>query len=111
MTKNIELLKEAKAWLKRKSGPDEIVRVVPDIENNDAVKAYNLYAAYEENPDHMGRILFESERFSELLLSKLIRLLIYPNVIHIHIGRQEVFVYRLPREIAPYSQVDDYKEW
>jgi hypothetical protein len=63
MTKNIELLKEAKAWLKRKSGPDEIVRVVPDIENNDAVKAYHLYAAYEENPDHMGRILFDAQGY------------------------------------------------
>jgi hypothetical protein len=63
MIKNIELLKEAKAWLKHKNGPDEIVRVVPDIGNEMAVHSYNLYTAFDENPDYLGRILFDTQGY------------------------------------------------
>lgn len=55
----MEFINEAKAWIKRKSGPNEIVRIVPAIENNGAAKSYHLYAAYEEDPDYLGRILFD----------------------------------------------------
>jgi hypothetical protein len=53
---------EAKAWVKRKSGPDEIVRVVPDEENG-VIRSYNLYSAFEERPDDLGRILFDAQGY------------------------------------------------
>jgi hypothetical protein len=55
----IKLEKEAKAWLRRKKGPDEIIRVIPAIENYGTVTAYHLYPAFEENPDCLGSILFD----------------------------------------------------
>jgi hypothetical protein len=60
---NINLIKEAKAWIKRKSGPGGIVRVVPDTENEGAVVACKLYTAYDESPDYLGRILFDVQGY------------------------------------------------
>jgi hypothetical protein len=54
---------EAKAWVKRKSYPDEIIRIVYDGESNAAGPTYKLYVAYDENPDCLGRILFDAEGF------------------------------------------------
>jgi len=61
--RNIELTREAKAWVKRQNGPDEIVRIVPDIENNTKVTCYNLYTAFDEKPDYLGRILFDEQGY------------------------------------------------
>ncbi|MGZ3765909.1 MAG: hypothetical protein ACXVB0_02490 [Mucilaginibacter sp.] len=63
MMKNIELSKEAKAWVKRKTGPDEIIRVVPDILNKSKVLCYDLYTAFDEQPDYLGRILFDAQGY------------------------------------------------
>lgn len=63
MVKNIELLKEAKAWVKRTNGPDEIIRIVPDEPNRYAASSYSLYTAFDENPDHLGRILFDADGY------------------------------------------------
>lgn len=63
MVKNIELLKEAKAWVKRQNGPDEIIRIVPDIPNMYAASSYSLYTAFDETPDYLGRILFDAEGY------------------------------------------------
>jgi len=63
MTKNLELTKEAKAWVKRKNGPDEIIRVVRDIENKNKVLSFSLYSAFDENPDYLGRILFDAQNY------------------------------------------------
>ena len=63
MTRNLELTKEAKAWIKRKSGPDEIIRVVRDIENKNRVLSYSLYSAFDEKPDYLGRILFDAQNY------------------------------------------------
>lgn len=49
------------AWLKRKSGPDEVVSVIPDTECRDAAAAYNLYTAYEN--ECLGRILFDEQGY------------------------------------------------
>lgn len=49
------------AWLKRKSGPDEVVSVIPDMECKDAALVYDLYSAYEM--DYLGRILFDNEGY------------------------------------------------
>ncbi|MDP9078592.1 MAG: hypothetical protein M3O71_14265 [Bacteroidota bacterium] len=66
------LLKEARAWVKRRRGPDEIVRVVPDIEDYGKPPAYKLYVAYgtntkdlpdEKNPDYLGKILFDLQGY------------------------------------------------
>jgi hypothetical protein len=63
MVKNIELLKETKAWVKRKNGPDEIIRIVPDIPDKYEVPGYNLYTAFDETPDYLGRILFDLQGY------------------------------------------------
>jgi hypothetical protein len=63
ITGNINLDKEAKAWVKPKKGPGQIVRVVPDLENNGTVLAYKLYTAYDEHPDDLGRILFDAQGY------------------------------------------------
>jgi hypothetical protein len=63
MTKNIELMTEAKAWVKRQNGPDEIVRIVPALESKSKVLIYNLYTAFEERPDYLGRILFDEQGY------------------------------------------------
>jgi len=66
------LIRQAKAWIKRKTGPGEIVRIVPQIENTGKVMCYKLYIAYgtlqddlpdEKNPDYLGRILFDTEGY------------------------------------------------
>jgi hypothetical protein len=59
MMENTHLVKDAKAWVKRKSGPDEIVRIVADTANNENAQRYLLYTAFDENPDSMGKILFD----------------------------------------------------
>ena len=63
MTRNIELTTEAKAWVKRKNGPDEIIRVIPELENQGSVSCYNLYTAFDNNPDYLGRILFDAQGY------------------------------------------------
>jgi len=59
----MELLNEAKAWIKRKNGPDEVIRVILDVENKEPVTSYLLYTAYEQTPDYLGRILFDQQGF------------------------------------------------
>ncbi|WP_259065697.1 hypothetical protein HDF24_02605 [Mucilaginibacter sp. X4EP1] len=63
MVNNIYLTGEAKAWLKRKNNPDEVVRIVLDAENKESVTSYQLYTAYEANPDYLGRILFDANGY------------------------------------------------
>jgi len=60
---NAYLTNEAKAWLKRKNGPDEVIRILLDLENKDAAFCYDLYTAYDAEPDYMGRILFDAQGF------------------------------------------------
>jgi hypothetical protein len=57
------LTREAKAFVKRKSGPDEVVRVVPDPTHKKAAQCYQLYTAFEERPDDLGCILFDAQGF------------------------------------------------
>ncbi|MDP9047523.1 MAG: hypothetical protein M3N14_05255 [Bacteroidota bacterium] len=57
------LTQEAKAWVKRKHGPDEIVRVVPDVAKSGTVFCYQLYTAFDQNPDDLGRVLFDAEGY------------------------------------------------
>ena len=51
------------AWLKRKKRPDEIVRIVHDTESTDAALVYQVYTAFEIEPDHLGWILFDAEGY------------------------------------------------
>ena len=48
---NTNLTSEAKAWVKRRAGTDEIVRVVPDMENG--MLSYRLYIAYGARYDNL----------------------------------------------------------
>jgi len=57
---NTYLFTEAKAWVKRKHGPDEVVKIIPHTEDN--VICYELFVAYD-NPDYLGRILFDTEGY------------------------------------------------
>jgi hypothetical protein len=36
---------------------------VPDITANGPVRAYHLYVAYEQDPDYLGRILFDAQGY------------------------------------------------
>jgi hypothetical protein len=63
MMKNMEFTREVKAWVKRKIGPDEIVRIVPDMERRGAVQSYELYTAFDERPNYLGRILFDAQGY------------------------------------------------
>ena len=63
MSNNSYLVNGARAWVKRKNGPDEVVRIVLDTENKDAALCYCLFTAYDEKPDYLGRILFDSQGY------------------------------------------------
>jgi len=63
MMKNTGLVTEAKVWLKHKDGPGEIIRVALDAGIGSSTIAYNLYNAFEDNPDYLGRILFDAEGY------------------------------------------------
>ena len=56
------LTKEANAWVKRKAGPDEVVKIVPGDETDGRVFCYELFVAYDE-PTYLGRILFDAEGY------------------------------------------------
>lgn len=62
MKKNAELTTEVKAYIKRKQGSDEIVRVIP-VGLEGAVEVYELYTAFEDRPDYLGRILFDAQGY------------------------------------------------
>ena len=49
------------AWLKRKNGPDEVIKVIPDAVCTDAALVYDLYIAFDEAC--LGRILFDKEGY------------------------------------------------
>lgn len=57
------LLNEARAWVKRLNRPDEVLRIILDAQCRDAVLCYLLYTAYDENPDYLGRVLFDAEGY------------------------------------------------
>lgn len=63
MMNNAYLINDARAWVKRKNGPDEVVRIILDLENSNAVLSYLLYTAYDENPEYWGRILFDAQGY------------------------------------------------
>jgi hypothetical protein len=63
MIQHTYLDKEAKAWVKRNSGPDEIIRVVPDLMFKGKGLCYQLYTSFDQNPDDMGRVLFDTEGY------------------------------------------------
>ncbi|HEY8930044.1 MAG TPA: hypothetical protein VIM55_12675 [Mucilaginibacter sp.] len=63
MMRNTYLTNEAKAWIKRKNGPDEVVRVVLDTNSTERVTAYELYVAYDNDPEYLGRILFDTQGY------------------------------------------------
>ncbi|MGY4536139.1 hypothetical protein ACVW0P_000533 [Mucilaginibacter sp. UYNi724] len=63
MINNAYLINDARAWVKRKNGPDEVVRIILDLESRDAALCYLLYTAYHKEPDYLGRILFDIEGY------------------------------------------------
>jgi len=57
------LVNNVRAWVRRKKGPDEVVRIVMDQESKDAAICYQLFTAYEASPDYLGRILFDAQGY------------------------------------------------
>ncbi len=57
------LTKEVKAWIKRKNGPDEILRVVPSWSSKEKIFRYRLLYAYAEKTEDLGCILFDAEGY------------------------------------------------
>ena len=60
---NTHFNSEAKAWIKRNNGPDEVVRVILDADNGEPVTSFLIYTAYQEPSDYLGRILFDSNGY------------------------------------------------
>lgn len=63
MRNNSLLFTEGKAWIKRRNAPGEVVRVIPDLESNGRITAYQLYTAFEHDPGYLGQILFDNEGY------------------------------------------------
>jgi hypothetical protein len=63
MLKNTFLITETKVWIKRKNGAGEIIRVMLDPSAGSKVIAYNLYNAFNERSDYLGRILFDAKGY------------------------------------------------
>jgi len=57
------LTKESKIWLKRRSDQVMIVQIVPDSQNENGIPNYGLFEAFDEQPEYLGCILFDSERY------------------------------------------------
>ena len=63
MINNAFLVRDARAWVKRQLGPDEVLSIRLDAECKDAALVFMLFTAYEANPDYLGRILFDTHGF------------------------------------------------
>lgn len=63
MINNVFLVKDARAWVKRQQGPDEVISIRKDERCEDATAVFELYTAYEANPDYLGRILFDAQKY------------------------------------------------
>ncbi|WP_419702012.1 hypothetical protein [Mucilaginibacter sp. NFX135] len=63
MTTHSYLTREAKAFVKRINGPDEIIRVVPGNPPGKVAQCYQLYTAFDEKPDDLGCILFDEQGY------------------------------------------------
>jgi hypothetical protein len=63
MLKNTFLITETKVWVKRKNGAGEIIRVVLDPDAGTKIIAYNLYNAFDEHTEYLGRILFDAKGY------------------------------------------------
>ncbi|WP_143013886.1 hypothetical protein [Mucilaginibacter sp. OK268] len=63
MTMYSYLTREAKAFVKRINGPDEVVRIIPDRFYQKAAQCYRLYTAFDEDPDELGCILFDAQGY------------------------------------------------
>jgi hypothetical protein len=50
------LIREAKVWVKRKNGPNEVVRIIPAIQNEGRVTSYELFVAYDY-PEYLRSLL------------------------------------------------------
>ena len=63
MTANSYLTREAKAFVKRKNGPAEVIRIIPDRFHPRAAQCYRLHTAFDEDPEELGCILFDAQGY------------------------------------------------
>lgn len=62
MMHNQNLIIEAKAWIKRERGSNEILKVIGITESSGAI-SYELFTAYSEDSNYFGRILFDTQGY------------------------------------------------
>jgi hypothetical protein len=48
------------AFVKRKNGPDEVIRIIPGRFHPKAAQCYRLYTAFDEYSEELGCILFDA---------------------------------------------------
>lgn len=53
---------EAKAWLNRRNGSSEVIRIVPAYAPV-GHQSYELYTAYDQTNEALGRILFDTQGY------------------------------------------------
>ena len=63
ITEKIYLLKEAKTWVRRQRGPGYFISIVPDMEDTSEILAYSLFVAYDQEPESLGKILFDAQGY------------------------------------------------
>lgn len=59
----IYLETEGRAWLKFRDGSQQVISILPDHEQTFSAQCYELYTAYDKEPDYLGRILFDEAGF------------------------------------------------
>ena len=53
---------EAKAWLNRRDGSSEVIRVIPSYAPEGS-QCYELFTAYDQIGENLGRILFDVQGY------------------------------------------------
>ncbi|WP_311947205.1 hypothetical protein [Mucilaginibacter terrae] len=57
------LTRESKIWLKRRSDQVMIVQIIPDSQSKNIIPNYALFEAFDEQPEYLGCILFDSNGY------------------------------------------------
>ncbi|MEN0053146.1 MAG: hypothetical protein AAGC65_05735 [Mucilaginibacter sp.] len=62
LTVKIYLRGEAKIWLNRRNGASEVIRIIPAYAPA-GHQSYELYTAYDQTGENLGRILFDAQGY------------------------------------------------
>ena len=59
----MQLTGKAKAFIKRKNAPDEVIMIVLDTENEESVTSYQLFTVGGDEAEYLGRVLFDDQGY------------------------------------------------